>query len=93
MLAVTATETARGAEVGARQCGRCLDACANFLNPSVLARLARHGEHEALEANFVMDCMECGACSFTCPSNIPIVQLIRVAKSSIRDKKRKEKGK
>jgi len=91
ILAFTAAETARGNEYGCLKCGRCLDACANFLNPSVLARLARAGEHDALEANFVMDCMECGACSFTCPSNIPIVQLIRVAKSSLRDKKRKEK--
>ncbi|MBZ0150885.1 MAG: electron transport complex subunit RsxC [Planctomycetes bacterium] len=91
VLAFTAAETARGNEFGCLKCGRCLDACANFLNPSVLARLSRHGELDALEANFVMDCMECGACSFTCPSNIPIVQLIRVAKSAIRDQKRKEK--
>jgi electron transport complex protein RnfC len=89
VLAFTATETARDNEFSCLKCGRCLDACANFLNPSVLARLARAGELKALESNFVMDCMECGACSFACPSNIPIVQLIRVAKSSIRDHKRK----
>ena len=46
-------------------------------------------DDEAPEAAFVFDCMECGACSFACPSNIPIVQLIRVAKSSIRGKKKK----
>ncbi|MEZ5963167.1 MAG: electron transport complex subunit RsxC [Planctomycetota bacterium] len=90
VLAFTASETARADEFSCLKCGRCLDACANFLNPQVLARQARAGDVKALEANFVMDCMECGACSFACPSNIPIVQLIRVAKSSIRDKKRKE---
>jgi electron transport complex protein RnfC len=89
ILAFTAAEAVRPNEYGCLKCGRCLDACANFLNPSVLARLARAGELQALEANFVMDCMECGACSFACPSNIPIVQLIRVAKSSIRDEQRK----
>ncbi len=93
VLAFTAAETARDIEYGCLKCGRCLDACANFLNPSVLARLSRAGEVKALEANFVMDCMECGACSFACPSNIPIVQLIRVAKSAIRDERRKEVGK
>jgi len=90
ILAFTTTETARGQEFSCLKCGRCLDACANFLNPSVLARLAHKGELQALESHFVMDCMECGACSFACPSNIPIVQLIRVAKSSIRDHRRKE---
>ncbi|MCB9876321.1 MAG: SLBB domain-containing protein [Planctomycetes bacterium] len=91
VLAFTRDETARGDEFSCLACGCCLDACANFLNPSILARLARAGDHDGLESHFVMDCMECGACSFSCPSNIPIVQLIRVAKSSIRDKKRKER--
>lgn len=90
VLAFTAAETARSDEFSCLKCGRCLDACANFLNPSVLARLARAGDLPALESSFVMDCMECGACSFACPSNIPIVQLIRVAKSAIRDGRRKE---
>ena len=31
-----------------------------------------------------MDCVECGSCSFACPSGIPIVQLIRVAKGALR---------
>ena len=93
VLAFTAAETARDNEFSCLKCGRCLDACANFLNPSVLARLARKNSLSELEANFVMDCMECGACSFSCPSNIPIVQLIRVAKSAIRDSKRKAKPK
>jgi Na+-translocating ferredoxin:NAD+ oxidoreductase RnfC subunit len=43
-----------------------------------------------LERSFVMDCVECGSCSFSCPSGIPIVQLIRVAKSSIREQKQKK---
>ncbi len=71
------------------RCGRCLDACANFLNPSRLARLAQFERYEGMEDYYIWDCMECGACSYVCPSNIPIVQLIRVGKSALRDKKRK----
>ncbi len=37
-------------------------------------------------------CMECGACTFTCPSGVPIVHLIRAAKSAIRQQKQKEQG-
>jgi len=34
-----------------------------------------------------MDCVECGACTFSCPSGIPIVQLIKVGKMEIRKAK------
>ncbi|MBK8975598.1 MAG: electron transport complex subunit RsxC [Planctomycetes bacterium] len=87
LLAFTAQETAHPNEYACLKCGRCLDACANFLNPSRLARLSKAGRHAELEQAFVMDCMECGACSFACPSNIPIVQLIRASKSAIRSRR------
>ena len=89
ILAFTTSDVVHGNEYACLKCGRCLDACANFLNPSRLARLARAGRLDELEHAFVMDCMECGACSFACPSNIPIVQLIRTAKSSIRGQRSK----
>jgi len=92
ILAFTAAQGARGNEYTCLKCGRCLDACANFLNPAMLARLSRAGRLAELESHFALDCMECGACSFACPSNIPIVQLIRVAKSAIRERKRKEQA-
>lgn len=89
ILAFTDAEVARPNEYTCLKCGRCLEACANLLNPSRLARLARAGRLDELERAYVMDCMECGACSFACPSHIPIVQLIRAAKSSLRDRKAK----
>ncbi len=66
------------------RCGRCLDACACFLNPSRLGRLARLERFEQMEAHHVLDCMECGACSYICPSRIPLVQHFRIAKGEIR---------
>lgn len=71
------------------RCGSCLEACGNFLNPSLLARLSRAGRYEELEDAFLMDCMECGACTYTCPSSVPIVHLIRAAKLIIRQRKAK----
>jgi electron transport complex protein RnfC len=37
----------------------------------------------AKESN-LMDCFECGSCSFVCPSHIPLVQSFRVAKARVR---------
>jgi Na+-translocating ferredoxin:NAD+ oxidoreductase subunit C len=69
------------------RCGRCLEACAMFLNPSRLALLARAERTEDLEAHHVMACFECASCSFVCPSHIPLVQWIRVGKSLVRRSK------
>ena len=65
-------------------CGRCLDACPMFLNPSLLGDLARLGREEEMEAAHLSDCMLCGACSYVCPSNIPLAQLFMGSKSALR---------
>jgi electron transport complex protein RnfC len=52
------------------RCSSCLDACPVFLNPSALGMLARVGRHDDMLAFHILDCMECGACSYVCPSNI-----------------------
>lgn len=71
------------------RCGRCLDACALFLNPTRLAQLARAERIEELDEYHVLDCFECGSCSFVCPSRIPLVQWIRFGKALVRDAKRR----
>jgi len=87
LLAFTEAEARLPNEYTCVRCGRCVDACPNFLNPSRLGRLARAGRFEDMERFHVNDCMECGSCSYACPSGIPIVQLIRVAKSALRERK------
>jgi electron transport complex protein RnfC len=91
LLAFTEAEARLPVEYACIKCGRCVEACPQFLNPSRLARLARAGRWEDLERQHLMDCVECGSCSFACPSGIPIVQLIRVAKSSVREQAAKAK--
>ena len=65
-------------------CGRCLDACPMFLNPSMLGELARVGRYEEMEAAHLADCMLCGSCSYVCPSNIPLAQLFQASKVALR---------
>lgn len=84
ILAFTAAETGRPREYPCIRCGRCVEACPYFLNPSRLARLAAARMFEEMPKYHVMDCVECGSCTFSCPSAIPIVQLIRAAKKQIR---------
>ncbi|NEX21635.1 electron transport complex subunit RsxC [Thiorhodococcus mannitoliphagus] len=89
LLAFTAQETARPKETPCIRCGRCVEACPYFLNPSRLARLAKARLFDEMKAYQVMECVECGSCTFSCPSGIPIVQLIRTAKDNLRQGKRR----
>jgi electron transport complex protein RnfC len=66
-------------------CGRCVEACPMLLNPSQLGLLAKYHQYEKMADEYhLKDCFECGACSFVCPSHIPLVQYFRIAKSQLR---------
>ncbi|MCG8462465.1 MAG: electron transport complex subunit RsxC [Holophagales bacterium] len=70
------------------RCGYCVDACPIFLDPSRLGLLALADEHQRMaDEQNLMDCFECGSCSFVCPSHIPLVQHFRVAKAAVRKAK------
>jgi electron transport complex protein RnfC len=67
------------------RCGYCVDACPIFLNPSELGLLALNEQFETMAKEYnLMDCFECGSCSFVCPSHIPLVQQFRSAKAAVR---------
>ena len=65
-------------------CGRCLDACPVFLNPSHLGDLARVGRYHEMADAHLADCMLCGSCAYVCPSNIPLAQLFQASKAALR---------
>ena len=87
VLVFTEEQTARRKEYPCISCGRCLEACPYFLNPSRLARLSKARMFDEMKAYNVFDCVECGCCTFSCPSNIPIVQLIRTAKDDLNNRR------
>jgi electron transport complex protein RnfC len=67
------------------RCGYCVDACPIFLNPAQLGILADNAEYQRMaDEQNLMDCFECGSCSFVCPSHIPLVHRFRVAKTAVR---------
>ena len=72
------------------RCGYCVDACPLDLNPCELGLLARADQFESMAERLnLMDCFECGCCTFVCPSHIPLVQHFRVAKAAVRRAKAK----
>jgi len=65
------------------RCGKCLENCPLGLVPSELSILCENKDFQgALEAN-ILECKECGSCTFGCPAKRPIVHLIRFAKAEL----------
>ena len=83
ILYMTAGQTLRKPESNCIRCGKCAEACPMGLEPFLLNKLARNGMMEDLEANAVQDCIECGCCLYSCPANIPLLDVIRVAKGEV----------
>ena len=58
-----------------------------FLNPAQLGVLAKNQEYGRMADEWnLMDCFECGSCSYVCPSHIPLVQYFRIAKGIARER-------
>ncbi|RKT46678.1 electron transport complex subunit RsxC [Thiocapsa rosea] len=71
------------------KCAECLKACPVSLNPSMLGELALARQYERMAEEFNLDqCFECGCCAYVCPSNIPLTQYFRIAKSINRDRQK-----
>lgn len=69
------------------KCAECLKACPVSLNPSMLGELALARQYERMAEEFNLNqCFECGCCAYVCPSNIPLTQYFRIAKSINRDR-------
>ncbi|HUX97170.1 MAG TPA: electron transport complex subunit RsxC [Bacteroidales bacterium] len=65
------------------RCARCISACALNLEPHLLANLSEKGLFERAEQEKITDCMECGSCSFICPAGRPLLDYIRLGKSTV----------
>jgi electron transport complex protein RnfC len=70
-------------------CCRCVDTCPMKLVPTELGKLIQHSRFQDAERLGVLDCMECGTCSYVCPSKINLVHLFKLAKTHILSEKRK----
>lgn len=83
VLFLTEAQTRRNPETNCIRCGKCAEACPMGLEPFLLNKLARNGMMDELEQNAVQDCIECGCCLYSCPANIPLLDIIRVAKGDV----------
>ncbi len=68
-------------------CARCVDHCPVRLSPVAISKALARNDVEALSELKVNLCMECGCCSYICPTGQSLVQRNRLAKELIKKQK------
>jgi len=71
------------------RCGECIAHCPIGLEPGLISLAIAKDKLDLAESYGVMDCIECGLCSYICPANRNLVQAIKSAKHKIKTKKNK----
>ncbi len=72
-------------ETGCINCGRCMRACPFGLVPVIYAEAYARKDVERLNRFNVMQCMECGSCSFICPARRPLSFTNKLAKGMVKE--------
>ena len=65
------------------RCAKCVSACPMGLEPYLLAKLSEVKNWERSEKEDIVNCIECGSCQFTCPAHRPLLDNIRLGKSTV----------
>ncbi|QIA63174.1 electron transport complex subunit RsxC [Vibrio astriarenae] len=97
LLALTSHEIGSDQQQECIRCGQCVRACPMGLMPFQMKAAASASNYELAESLGINQCMSCGACSFICPSRVPLTEYFHHAKSVLshnkQSKHRQEKAK
>lgn len=82
ILALSKKEIKTGDERPCIRCGKCLAVCTMRLRPNILSILSEKHKHQtALVEYDLLDCVECGCCTYVCPAKRNIVHYIKLSKA------------
>lgn len=93
VLFFTAKEANITEETPCINCSRCITVCSCRLTPVLMARALKNNDVDTAKKYGLMDCVDCGTCSYVCPANIKLVQHFRRGKIIARKKDATAKAK
>ena len=85
ILAFSKAQSLVKEETACINCGRCHQACPFGLIPTALADAYDRRDAEALNRLKVMQCMECGSCSYICPARRPLGFTNKLGKAVVKE--------
>ncbi|PLX01180.1 MAG: electron transport complex subunit RsxC [Marinilabiliales bacterium] len=65
------------------RCAKCVSVCPMGLSPYLIQQLSEKAMWDEVESEKATDCIECGSCMYTCPSDRPLLDYIRLGKSTV----------
>jgi Na+-translocating ferredoxin:NAD+ oxidoreductase subunit C len=83
ILVIPGKESFRKPVVKCIRCAKCVSICPMGLEPYLLRAASEYKKWDIVENEHAMDCMECGSCSYICPSGIPLLDYIKLGKSTV----------
>lgn len=83
VLFIPSLESARKKMQNCMRCAKCVVACPMGLEPYLLMNQSERSMWSEMEGDRIMDCIECGCCSFSCPSNRPLLDHVRLGKATV----------
>ena len=74
------------------RCGKCITVCPMNLEPVFMYMYYAKGDFDMMQKYHIIDCFECGSCSFNCPARMPLTHAFKTAKLIFQAKAAKEKA-
>ena len=68
------------------RCARCIRNCSMLLPPMFMNNALLSNDLDKAQATGLLDCIECGSCSYMCPARIKLTQRFRVGKQQFRNR-------
>ena len=77
------------------RCAKCIDACPVYLQPILISNAYREERWDLCKVLKAETCINCGCCTYICPSKIPLLEDIKKAVSRLEeiDEEKEEKEK
>jgi electron transport complex protein RnfC len=83
LLALSAKDAAPPEESACIKCGKCISKCPMDLMPSYIENAFELKKIDLLKKYKVNMCVECACCSYLCPANRPLAQVMTLAKNML----------
>ena len=65
-------------------CGKCAQHCPAYLVPTEIKKALDAKEYKTLEKLHTLDCVQCGLCSYVCPSRVDITNYVDMAREELK---------